>query len=374
MTEPEIGIENGKEMNAIRRQWQKAGRPVLGPLFFLVVIVGLILELIPANYYVLMPGQAINVQGMIAIKKYPVPAMRGALYMTDVSLYKVDHKLEQLVEHVYAWVNPGVELVPGPEISGGMSDAQYTHTNVQLMGDSVQAAQVAALRNVGLLRLTCADRAVTIAQTLPQAPASRVLRSGDIVRRLAGKPICRAADFSRVMRRQTVGRPLRVSVLRGSRLVTLQVDTLRARRQGLSLIPSATGHIAMVGIAMVDDVRAQRVHLPVPIRVDTNGIGGPSAGLMFTLAIVERLKHEDLTHGCKIAGTGTIDYDGNVGEIGGVEQKIIAASRAGARYFIVPNTPANVLPARANAHSIKVVPVSTLEQALRFLSHLRPCA
>jgi len=361
-------------MNTVRRRWQKAGRPLFSPLIVLLVIVGLILELLPANYYVLMPGEAVNVQGMVAIKKYPVLSTRGALYMTDVSLYKVNHKFEELGARVYGWVNPGVQLVAGSEVSGGMSDAQYTHTNVQLMGDSVQAAQVAALRNIGLLHLTCADRAVTIAQTLPQAPASRVLRSGDIVRRLAGKRICRAIDFSRVMRHQTVGRSLRVSVLRGSRLLTVKVGTLRAKRQGQSLIPSATGHVAMVGIAMVDQVRPQRFHLPVPIRVDTNGIGGPSAGLMFSLAIIERLKHEDLTHGCKIAGTGTLDYDGNVGEIGGVEQKIIAASRARASYFIVPNTPANVRPARANAHSIKVVPVSTLGQALRFLSHLRPCA
>ncbi|HEX6506719.1 MAG TPA: S16 family serine protease, partial [Chloroflexota bacterium] len=85
------------------------------------------------------------------------------------------------------------------------------------------------------------------------------------------------------------------------------------------------------------------------------------------------LEPSDITHGCKIAGTGTIDFYGNVGAIGGAKQKIIAARNAGAKYFFVPDVPENLDPALAHRGSVTVVPVKTLHQALVYLSHLNPC-
>ena len=93
----------------------------------------------------------------------------------------------------------------------------------------------------------------------------------------------------------------------------------------------------------------------------------------FSLGIVQRLQKQDLTHGCKVAGTGTIDFDGAVGAIGGAKQKIIAAQRTGARYFLVPDVPDNVRPAMANRGDITVLPVKTLREALARLSRIKPC-
>jgi PDZ domain-containing protein len=126
--------------------------------------------------------------------------------------------------------------------------------------------------------------------------------------------------------------------------------------------------VAIIGVVVQD-----RFSFPVKISINVGDIGGPSAGMMFALGIIQILERHDLTHGCIVAGTGTIDSSGNVGPIGGAKQKIIAARRAGARYFLVPDTPDNVGPARSARGGVEVVPVKTLRQALGFLQRLKPC-
>ena len=119
---------------------------------------------------------------------------------------------------------------------------------------------------------------------------------------------------------------------------------------------------------------------PVKVTVDTSGIGGPSGGLAMTLAILDDLTPGDLTGGKRVAVTGTIDTDGNVGEIGGIEQKAVAARAAGVQLFLVPqcekSDPPDALAACQKdlvgathrvGKSVKVVPVSTFDQALQVL-------
>ncbi|MGD0006433.1 MAG: S16 family serine protease, partial [Anaerolineaceae bacterium] len=99
-------------------------------------------------------------------------------------------------------------------------------------------------------------------------------------------------------------------------------------------------------------------------------VGGPSAGLMFTLTVYNLLSPVDLTGGHKIAGTGTISPDGSVGPIGGVEQKVAAAEMAGAEYFFAPAD--NYADALKAARRIKVIKIETVEQAVAFLHSLPP--
>jgi PDZ domain-containing protein len=122
-------------------------------------------------------------------------------------------------------------------------------------------------------------------------------------------------------------------------------------------------------------VRLQTVvtdtNLPFAVRIVPQKIvGGPSAGLMFALTIYDLVTPNDLTGGRLIAGTGTIDRDGRVGPIGGVEQKIAAAERAKAAYFLVP--PENAEAALQVAKQIEVIPVATFQEALAFLQSLPP--
>jgi len=110
---------------------------------------------------------------------------------------------------------------------------------------------------------------------------------------------------------------------------------------------------------------------PFPVSIDTNKIsGGPSAGLIFTLSVYNALISQDLTGGRRIAGTGTINLDGTVGPIGGVKQKIFAAEAVGATYFLCPVD--NYADAVSVAHSLNVVKIATVQQAIDFLRSLPP--
>jgi len=107
--------------------------------------------------------------------------------------------------------------------------------------------------------------------------------------------------------------------------------------------------------------------LPFDVKIDTRGIGGPSAGLAFTLAIIDELTPGELTGGKNVAVTGTIDIDGTVGEVGGVVQKTAAVRNAGARLFLVP--PGEFADASKHAgKNLKVVKVTTLADALKALA------
>jgi PDZ domain-containing protein len=113
--------------------------------------------------------------------------------------------------------------------------------------------------------------------------------------------------------------------------------------------------------------------LPIDMKIDAGSVGGPSAGLMFTLGLLNRISPTDLTHGYTIAGTGQINLDGTVSAIGGVKQKVIGAQWAHACYFFVPNDQGNYSDARkVVGKSMTLVGVNTLDDALNYLHNLKP--
>jgi Lon-like protease len=132
-----------------------------------------------------------------------------------------------------------------------------------------------------------------------------------------------------------------------------------------------------IGIALVDD---KELIVNPNVQVNTDEIGGPSAGFMFSLEIYNQLTEDDLTKGYKIAGTGTISPNGEVGEIGGIDQKVIAADKVGAEIFLAPNQGgkkgSNFQIALKTANDIgsdmKVVPIDTFDEAIRYLKSIEP--
>ncbi|GAC1334401.1 MAG: SepM family pheromone-processing serine protease [Chloroflexota bacterium] len=334
-----------------------------------ITLVVLVLELIPSNYYMLLPGEARPVSPMLSVAGYPPIRGRGTLYMTDVSVYKVDHKLEEL----YGRVNTNADLEPTQAVSGNLSDRQYQRYNSRLMTNSIEEAQIAALTLVHRFKLSCQDTKPQVEFTLPHTPAARVLVLGDLIVKVNGHTVCSSKQVFPLVRQVPPGGKVRVTVLRNGKTVSLALQTLAATRTSHGLQPNRHGHVSMIGISMQDTLLPREVHLPVKIRINPGNTIGPSAGLMYTLGIVERLQRRDLARGCKVAGTGTIDFAGNVGPIGGVKQKILAARSAGVQYFLVPASPDNVGPARAYRGNITIIPVSTAREALRALDRLTPC-
>ena len=334
----------------------------LSTILLLIALALLILELIPANEYLFLPGDALPVASMIAVKGYPIPKGSGRLLMTDVSLQKVDHLLEEL----YGRLNPDAELAPAQAVSGNLTPTQYQRENVRAMNSSVQNAEAAAFHVAFGYSVRCSSKGPVIVETQPDTPAAHSLRAGDVVESIDGYRIHCAREVGPLIKRQKIGAAIELTVLRQGRLRTLRIRTIAA--------PGTSGtqrEVPIIGVFVEDQLHFPPFPVKVSIRV--GDISGPSAGLMFSLGIVERLQHRDLTKGCTVAGTGTIDPEGIVGPIGGAKQKAIAARRAGAKYFLVPDEPDNVGPALSARGKVTVVPVKTLQQALTYLEHIKPC-
>jgi PDZ domain-containing protein len=179
---------------------------------------------------------------------------------------------------------------------------------------------------------------------------------GDVITAVDGTPAQLADDVGPAVRARPAGAPVTFTVQRGDETLPVTITTRAAP------VGDFAGQ-AQVGVAST--TKDLNFDFPVDVEIDTGSVGGPSAGLAFTLTILDELSPGNLTGGQKIAVTGTIELDGTVGPIGGVVQKAVTAKRAGARVFIVPE--AEEAAARDHADGMKVVGVSNLEEALTAL-------
>ena len=195
---------------------------------------------------------------------------------------------------------------------------------------------------------------------------------GDRFTVVAGEEIETSDQAARIIRSYAIGDSI---TLEGSRLDDLTTfGSEDAARSPVEVEITLGAHPDLEGAPMVGvvfDTVGLEIDLPLDVGVDSGSIGGPSAGLAFTLTLIDLLSPEDLTRGHVIAGTGTIRFDESVGAIGGVRQKIFAARAIGAEVVLVPT--ANYEAAlTAVGDGIEIVPVDTLQDALDFLATLQP--
>lgn len=333
-----------------------AGSRLFTYVLVVIAISLAVLWLIPANYYMIFPGQAQPVAQMISSPGHPTPAGAGDLYDTYVNEFKATHLLYLL----FGLVRSDVTVEPATDVSGGCPDNQYQQLLLGMMTDSKVAAEEAALGALGY-KLRPAGKGPEIVQVMCNVPAAQVLQAGDRIVAVDGHRVRFATQVAPFIVKHKPGSIINLTINRGGSLRQVAVRTVHADASGN--IVSRGGH-ALIGILTMDELK-----LPVKVSINSGDVGGPSAGLMFALGIVQQLTGRDLTHGNKVAGTGTIDYLGNVGVIGGARQKVIAAQAAGARYFLVPV--GNYAEARSAHARLKIVPVHTLHQALAFLRTLK---
>jgi Lon-like protease len=352
------------ERSPSERAQQSRGSRAMNVVTVVLLLVALILGvlfLIPSNYYLLLPGDAVQVDPLIHVQGHPAKQKGGSLYLTDVTFLKADHLLVEL----YGRLNGDAELVKQSDFTGGVSQTQYIKLNTNLMDQSIVDAQAAALSTIPGLHPHLAKTGPQIVGVLPHTRAAKLLKPHDVILDMDGHRIHRADQVRPLVQRLKPGQLVHLTLLRHKHRVHLSVDTVAANKNGF---PDKHGTKPLIGILVQD-----QIVFPVKITISHGNIIGPSAGLMFSLGIVQHLSSSDLTKGCKIAGTGTIDLHGNVGEIGGAKQKIIAARNAGVRYFFVPDVADNRDPAEQNRGSVTVVPVKTLTQTLNYLKHIKPC-
>jgi Lon-like protease len=320
------------------------------------VVVGLVLVFVSfvvpiPIFFEYLPGPVRDVEGLLHVKGAPTYASEGHLYLTTVYI-DITVTLAQVVESLF---RSDATIVLRQQATGGQSIPQLLKENRQMMSSSKMQAEAAVLSQLGLGHPT--GDGAKVQATAPGSPSQDVLAKGDVVVGVDGHKIETTCDAGRLIQAHKVGEPLALTIERGG--VRKQVRITPASN------PQNPG-VPYLGVLWTDI--HYRFQPKVQVTFDTGRIQGPSAGLMFALALYDKLTPNDLTGGRKIAGTGAIQCDGAVGPIGGIQEKVSAAESQGAQIFLAPQSEAG--DARSVAHSIQVVPISTLDSAVRYLEGL----
>jgi len=298
----------------------------------------------------------------LAFSSGPVSDAADAVLAEEVDIFPPDGELLMLTvvsqdvnvfEALIAGLDPTIDLVPKEAYRPpDESDEAYRQRVLAQMDDSQQRAITVAL---GYLGFEMIPIDVLITDLIEDVPSSQVLQIGDSVDSFDGVEIIRGADLTDALEGHQPGDLVQLGITREGTEQMVEFE--------LAERPGETGG-AMIGITV-----AELTEPPFPVSIEAGAIGGPSAGMMHTLAIVDTLTPGELTQGHVIAGTGTISYDGTVGNIGGIRQKIVGAEAAGAEYVLVPE--GNYEEAlSAERKAIEIIPVGTIQDALDFLETL----
>jgi Lon-like protease len=272
-----------------------------------------------------------------------------AVYETEASWREVIH----------ARIAGQAEIVPAVYIRPpGTTQEQVNATNQRLIDESKPVAAVVGLRAAGF-PVNITGQGVQVDNIIGGMPAQGVLQVGDIILGIDGQPVATTDALIQAISRHSVGDHLTLSVRRGDQNLMLDVGTAES--------PSERGR-PIVGVNV--STYMFDVQMPFPVDIQSDNVGGPSAGFMFALAILDGVTEGDLTRGYFVAGTGTIAQDGSVGAVGGAAEKALAAEQAGAQIFLAPRDDAGE--AHRWVHSIQIVPIDRFEDAIAALCALPP--
>jgi Lon-like protease len=305
----------------------------------------------PVPYVELGPGPTENTLGshdgkpIITIEGHAETASAGQLRLTTVN---VRDNLT-LVDAVRGWISGDSAVVPRDLVyPPDKTEEQVDQENANSFRASQTSAETVALRKLGYPVL------VTITEVAAGAPAEATLKPGDVITTIDGAPVTSGLKLRDLVRAKPAGTVLQVGYTREGSAAVVGVATAKGEDGSPRL---------GVGIE-------HKQPAPFDVKFDLERIGGPSAGLMFALGVIDKIDPVDLTGGIRIAGTGTIDDDGNVGPIGGIPQKLRGAKRDKATVFLAPA--ANCAEAKANAVAgLAVYRVATIDDALNALQALR---
>ncbi|MBM6618568.1 PDZ domain-containing protein [Bacillus sp. RD4P76] len=322
------------------------------------IIIIFIVNFIKLPYYLNLPGEAYELSPIVKVDGGDKAT--GEFLMTTVGVSR-----GQINPYTYVWshISSNLELIPAEDMRvEGESDKEYYYRQLHAMDLSQNVAIAVAYEKAGK-EVAYKYNGVYVMSIVKGMDAEKKLEVGDRIYELNGKPLESSEQFI-----ETVG-----SLKKGDTVtVSLERDDKKLEKViSLMPFPEDTAKVG-VGISLVTD---REISVDPDVEFDTSAVGGPSAGLMFTLEIINQLTEGDLTKGHKIAGTGTIDYDGKVGPIGGIVHKVVAADKAGAEYFFAPRAHFNYDDAIRKATEIKtemkVIPVDTLDDALNYLESMK---
>jgi PDZ domain-containing protein len=253
-----------------------------------------------------------------------------------------------LAEAIEGWLKGDESVVPEElYFPPGQTQDQIDKENQQDFATSISSAQIAALNKLGYPPL------VGVKDVAAGSPADGKLKPGDIIVTVDGDKIDTVDTMINKLRAKPAGTTFQFGITRDGVAMTIPVQT------------KDDGGVPRIGVTP-EITSAAKFKISIPIE----NVGGPSAGLMLTLGIIDKIEPEDLTGGKIIAGTGTIDPSGKVGPIGGLPQKLVTAKSAGATWFLTPKD--NCAEGVANQKTgLPLVQVGTLDEALTALADIR---
>jgi len=324
--------------------------------FLVATILALLFTFIQLPYYVTKPGMAQELEPFIDVEGGFEE--EGSFMLTTVRMGKAN-----VFSYLWAKLDKYHMIYPIEQIRReGESDEEYTYRQLHLMEGSKESAISVAYRYANK-PVSYTYHGVYVTGVVKGMSAEKNLKPGDRIFKVNDNEIQTAEEFIGLVSEMENGDQVEVTFEREDKeqeaLLTVQPFPEEPDRVG-------------VGISLVTD---KEIVASPTINIDTEKIGGPSAGLMFTLEIYNQLTENDITHGLKIAGTGSITDNGEVGRIGGISQKIVAADKSGVEIFFAPNElgspTSNYQEALKTAKEINsdmnIVPVDTFEDALTYL-------
>jgi PDZ domain-containing protein len=333
----------------LTRRLVSPGRLLALGLVLLAIFLALIV--LPSGDYIFLPDRAHPVAPLVSVAGGHDPEV-GGIYYVDVIVRRA-----KLLERLFGGLHEGADLYPASAVNPpGVDDAQRRRIDLQDMQNSQVVAAAVALKAAGK-NVVSRPVGAKVEAVEPGKPAVGKLEPDDVITAVDGRRVTGPADVFTAMKPHSPRDVVAFTVRRGTRTLVEHIKTVAA--------DDGTNR-AVVGVLLEP---ALDIHLPIGVRIDAGGVGGPSAGLAFALDILEELGR-NIVHGKKVAATGEILPDGAVGPIGGIKQKTIGAREAHVDAFLVP-AGENARDARRYAHGLRIIPVESFSQALRALTTLR---
>jgi PDZ domain-containing protein len=313
--------------------------------------------LIPVPYVILGPGPTLNTLGkdssgqtLITISGHRTYATSGHLNMVTVSYVGGPGTNLSIFQALRAWMDSSQAVVPESELFPVGQSAQQTQAqDTAQMSGSQELATAAALSALHIGYTT----QVAVVSTVPGYPASTVLKTGDVIESVDGKTVTGQQSLSTMISSHPAGSVLALTVLRAGKKLAVRVASKTSAGK------------PVIGVQV-----QEQYTFPFTVKFSVGDIGGPSAGMMFALGIIDKLTSLNLTGGKFIAGTGEITAAGQVQPIGGIQQKMVGARQAGATIFLTPAgncaDTVGAVPA-----GLRIVKVATLSQAISELEAIK---
>ncbi len=323
----------------------------------LILFLGIVGAFIPVPYVALRPGPTTDTLGQLG--KAPLIQITGArtyptyghLNFVTVAYQGGPGNRIDLFTALRGWLDPDVAIVPEEAIfPKNVSTKKVEQENTEEMTSSQEAATAAAMRELHMPTVTT----VVVDSVQQGLPAAGKLRPGDQIVAVDGKKVKQVPDVSAVISAHKPGDAVKFTIKRDGTESPVSLSTVAS--------PDKTA----AGKPVVGVVLREKFQFPVTVKISVGDVGGPSAGLMFSLGIYDKLTPAEITGGRFIAGTGTITPEGQVGPIGGIQQKMVAAHDAGATIFLTPAQ--NCADAVAtDPKGLRLVRVDTMHGALEAL-------